>query len=128
MFYQTVYTETSWLLQRIQIQPELSKKNRIPLQKFISVILSKTGGGKSRVKQSHVSNDELSPGKVMCITMKLFSRSMHLLSLKDSILKDKIEERPVNVKISCDYTNPVLSFAKVSQGNHSSHALSEPLH
>lgn len=49
--------------------------------------------------QSHVSNDESSPGKVRCTTMKLLSRSRHLLSLKDSILKDDIEERPVNLKV-----------------------------
>ena len=126
--YQTAYTETSWLLQRIQIQPELSKKNRIPLQKFISVTLSNTGGGKSRVKQSHVSNDECSPGKVRCITIKLLSRSVHLLSLKDSILRDKIEDRPVNVKVPYDYTNLALLFVKASQENHSSNTLPQLLH
>lgn len=52
---------------------------------------------------------------------------MHLLSLKDSILKDKIEERPVNLKISYDYTNLVLLFVKVSQENHSSDTLPELL-
>lgn len=108
LFFQIVYTENQSLLQRIQIRPELSNRNKIPLQKCVSVILSKTCGGKSRVKQSHVSMGESFPGKVRCTTIKLLSRSMHLLFSKDSILKDKTADRPVNLKIFQDYKNLVL--------------------
>lgn len=37
---------------------------------------------------------------------------MHLLFKKDSILKEKIEDRPVNLRIFSDYSNLVLLICK----------------
>lgn len=84
------------LLQRIQIQPALSKRNRSPLQKWVSVTRSSTCGGKSRVKQSRVSKGESFPGKARCTTRNLFSRRRHLLFPNDSIRMEETADRPVN--------------------------------
>lgn len=78
------------------------------------MIFSKTCGGKSRVKQSLVSKIESSPEKARCTTTNILSSSMHLLLLKDSILKEKIEDRPVNAKVFYDYNGLVPFICKDS--------------